>query len=625
VLPGKIQSKRYGKRGMEEINSGRKRDMRKRNICFFRNDTLTGGETLKNRTVLFIFTGLSGLLLFGYFSWFGEGHFFVQEQKILFIYSGEYFLSFASKPGGVLEFAGAFLTQGYRSALYGALLLTSVFILFSVSCVKVAKLLIRGDKSVPPILALVPSFLLLLILVREDHYLYQFLGYLLMVVCFHVAVKSIEKGLFGIIPGSFPFLYYLTGSFSFLFVMMIMTYSLSFLKRRQKFIHPLLLVVSVTCTFFIFREIIFLQPTKVLLSYPLVYFKFPDILPAGYMVVFPFFIKAGMNLKREGKSTDGLALASLVLLFISVVFYLRLQYDPERRKELILEKVYIGQKWNDVIRIHEKYRSKNAAGQYFFNLALVEKDELCEKLFTCRQDYHGKSLTLPRTKENLSKVFYFYYAIGLINEAYHLAYESMVIHGYQAENLKMLVKTDLINGNHIIAERHINLLKKTLFYRKWAFRYEKMLYKPGAVLSDTELGTKTMLQPRFDFFVSTDDRNNLDMMLIANPDNTRAFECRMAWLLLDKEYKNVVYHVKQMKEMRYRRIPHHIEEALIIFENQKYEMPYLGGFKVSGATRNRYQSYLSDRRKTGAEDSKRAMLKMGPRWKDTLWYYFDYQ
>lgn len=596
--------------------------MKKKHIVFFRNCKLSEFTTSKNKTALFFFPGLSGMLLFVYFIWFGEGHFFVQENTILFIFSGEYFSSFACKPGGILEYAGAFLTQGYKSKLYGSLLLTTLFLLFSASFVWATKLM-TGEKRVHPIPVVVPSFLLLLILVREDYFLFQPLGYLLMVVCFQAAVKSGEKRLFGIVPACFPVLYYLTGSFSFLFVLMVVAYVLIFLKGRQRFLFPLIMGVTGVSTFLFFREILFLQPTEVLLGYPLKYSKLPDILPAGYMVVFPFIVKAGMNRNRDRKLPDRYDVASLVLLFVSAVFYTKLHYDPEHRKELILEKFFICQKWDEVIRYHEQHRSEYAAGQYFFNLALVEKDELCERMFTCRQDYHGKLLTLPRTKENLNKTFHFYYAIGMINEAYHQAYESMVIHGYQAENLKMLVKTNLINGNHVIAERNIKILKKTLFYRKWAFRYEKMLNSQHAVLSDAELGRKAALRPRFDFFVSPDDRDNLDRMLIANPDNAKAFECKMAWLLLDKDYKNVVYLLKRMKGMRYQRIPRHIEEALMIFENQKYELPYLGGFIVSRDTRTRYQSYLANRVKSGAVDGGKAMRVSGPQWEDTFWYYFD--
>ena len=576
---------------------------------------------MKNSTVLFYFAGLFGLLLFGYFISFGEGHFFVQEKKTLFIFSGEYFSSFACKPGGMLEYAGAFLTQGYQSVLYGSFLLAALFLLFFASSFSAAKLL-TGKKNVPPVPVLLSLFLFLVILVREDQLLCNSLGFLLVVVCFRLLITLIEKRLPGIILICFPFLFYLSGSFSFLFVIMIVAFSMFSLKGKQRFLYPILLFMSVVCTFFIFREIIFLQPTELLLGYPLTFSKFPEILLTGYMMIFPVILKAGLKRKEERKSSGALTIVILILLFACAVLYLRMQYDPERRKELILEKLYIDQKWDEVIRIHEKYHSENAAGQYFFNLALLEKDELCNRMFTCRQDYHGELLSLPRTKENLNKAFHFYYAIGMINEAYHLAYESMVIYGYQAENLKMLVKTDLINGNYAIAERHINILKKTLLYRKWAFRYEKMLYNPSIVLSDVDLGRKVKLRPHFDFFLSPDDRDNLDMLLIANPDNTKAFECRMAWFLLDKEYKNVVYYVKRLSEMGYQKIPRHIEEALMIFENQKYELPYLGGFIVSEDTRSRYKLYLSDRVKNGAVDKEKFIQVSAPQWDDTFWYYF---
>lgn len=595
--------------------------MKKRYFSFLRKVSLPEDKTGKNRSILFYFSGLSALLVFVYFFRFGDGLFFVQDQKVLFIYSAEYLRSFACKPGGMLEYAGIFLTQGYRSVLYGSLLLTSLFLLFSASFFRAA-IRLSGTNNVQPFTVLVPSFLLLLILVREDQFLYQPLGYWLTLVCFYAAIKSAGKGLYGVIPVCFPVLFYLTGSFSFLFVLMIAAFSILFLKGRQRFLCPFILVATGVCTFFIFREIIFLQPTKSLLGYPLSYSKFPEILLTGFMVVFPVILKAGMNRKQKCKSSDGLTVVTLVLLMAFTVLYLGIQYNPERRKELILENLFVGQKWDEVIRYHQKYRSENAAGQYFFNLALLEKDELCERMFTSRQDFHGKSLSLSRTRENLNKAFHFYYAIGLINEAYHLACESMVINGYQAGNLKMLIKTDLINGNHANAERHIGILEKTLFYRGWASQYEKMLFKPGEVLSDAELGRKAMLRPRFDFFVTPDDRDNLDLMLIANPDNKKVFECRMAWLLLEKDYKTVVYHVKRMKDMGYQRIPSHIEEAVMIFENKKYDMPYLGGFRIGED--NRYPSFLSDLRKAGAEDRQTIEKEMRPRWKDTYWYYHEF-
>ena len=51
----------------------------------------------------------------------------------------------------------------------------------------------------------------------------------------------------------------------------------------------------------------------------------------------------------------------------------------------------------------------------------------------------------------------------------------MVMKGQSPEGLKMLIKTDLINGNYKVASAYISILKRTLFYRKDAKRFEKLL------------------------------------------------------------------------------------------------------------------------------------------------------
>ena len=70
-------------------------------------------------SLLFIISAL-------YFLIFGKHVFFYQENQALFIYSGDYFRQFASKPGGLLEYAGNFLTQCYHSNISGCFILSSI-------------------------------------------------------------------------------------------------------------------------------------------------------------------------------------------------------------------------------------------------------------------------------------------------------------------------------------------------------------------------------------------------------------------------------------------------------------------------------------------------------------------
>jgi len=568
--------------------------------------------------------GLLFLISFFYFLWLGNGIFFLQEKKSLFIFSVEYLQKFLVKPGGLLEYAGNFLTQGYFSNTYGSLVNSLFLLLFYALFIRINRLL-SEDNSFSLVIVLMPSCQLLLMQIHEDHFIHYTIGYLLTAFCFLTLISETKR--LYLIPVLFSLLFYLTGTFAFLFSLIFISYCLAFKKGIQRYLLPVILLITAFVTYVVFEEVLFLQPPDRLLSYPLNIFDFTtqnrgELILWGYMILFPLIVKINAKIKtNEGFSL--LPKLSLLILFFLTLFILGIRYDPERKNDLQIEEYFIEQNWDAVIEQHEKIPSKNFIGQYYYNLSLTWKGQLCDRMFFGNQDYGIKSLTLPRNRDNLGRSSYFYYATGMINEAHHLAYESMVIDGYCPENLKMLIRTDIINGNYKSAERFINILKKTLHYRKWTEKFEKMLFKPEIVYSDPELCDKIKLQPGKDFFIRPDDKENIDFLLVANPDNKKAFEYKMAFLLLEKDYKAVMYQVKKMKDMKYTRIPRHIEESMMVFIDHKYELPYLGDFKVSFECEDRFSQFLKDLRINNTEHKTEMEKYLKTKWGNTFWYYLE--
>ena len=589
---------------------------------------LTNGQS-KARVTLYISLGLLFLISISYFSRFGNSLFFYQENSSLFIFSGEYLHKFLVIPGGLLEYIGNFLTQGYYSTIYGSLVVSLFLLLFSAIFIRIYKLL-STDKPVWVLLMLVPSCLLLLMQMRYDHSIHHTLGYLLLTCYSLVSIFFGTKRLNVPIPALFPLFFYFTGSFALVFPVIYLVYCMVYKKGTSKYLLPGILIIVAIFTFIVFERFLFLQPPGRLLRYPLPLFDLTslctsDIILCGYLVLFPLIVKVTEFIKFNEKFSLFLSqLSSFIALSVTLLL-LKIIYDPEFTKDIQIEKLFGEQNWDKLIMQNEKVPSKNIIGQYYNNLALTEKGQLCDRMFFSRQDFGEKSLLLPRGPEHINRSLYFYYTVGFINEAHHLAYESMVIHGYRPENLKMLVKTEIINGNYKSAERYLNILEKTLHYRKWAERYEKMLHKPAIILSDPELGEKMKLQPGKDFFISQNDAINIDLMLMSNPDNKKAFEYKLAWLLLEKDYKAVVYQVKKMKDMNYSYIPRHIEEAIMLYINRKHELPYLGDFTVSRETEDRFNHFLTalqlNNNKHGTESEK----LMKTLWGKTFWYYFEFE
>jgi hypothetical protein len=199
----------------------------------------------------------------------------------------------------------------------------------------------------------------------------------------------------------------------------------------------------------------------------------------------------------------------------------------------------------------------------------------------------------------------------------------MVVQGYMPENIKLLIKTDLINGHYKIAEKYINILKKTLHYRSWVKKYETMLYHPELIQSDPELGEKIKLQPKTDFPIRIKSQQaNVILLLQSNPENRKAFEYKLAWFLLEKNIDGIINEIKNMKGMGYTRIPRHIEEAALFSNANIGPLPDLGGLKIEPEAVERYSQYESslmfiDKNKSPGSPE----LKKSHRF--TYWYYLD--
>lgn len=587
---------------------------------------------LKGKTTEKFIVYLSFTLLFiisaSYFYWIGNGIFFYQENRLLFIFSVEYLQKFILKPGGLLEYSGNFLTQGYFSRAYGSLIISSLLILLCYLFLRINRRL-SANKSFTLFLILLPSCLLLLLQKRYDHLMHFNLGYLLVALWFLFSLILKGKRVLIFILVSFPLFFYLVGSFVLIYLGMYIIYCLVFEKGFLRYLIPVVLLAVALITFILFKQVIFLQPVDHLLHYPLPVIDFKNLpvylyLLCGYIVLFPFLIKLFTSITIKQRFAETIPIVSVLAIFPLTILLLSKHNDPDIANLFKTEKAVFKQDWNAIIKQHQSTPSTNLIGQYYYNLALSENGQLCDKLFLGHQDFGAKSLTLQRENELINRAVYFYYTIGLISEAHHLAYESMVNFGYRPENIKLLIKTELINGNYRNAEQYINVLKKTLHYKRWAEKYEKMILNPALINTDPELAEKIRFLPKKDFFVRPNDMQNIELILMASPDNKRAFEYKMARLLFEKDINTVVDEVRKMKERGYTHIPRHIEEAIVTFISLYNEFPELGGLSLNPETEARFIRYRTFYKLYGGNKS-RIEKEIKKEERNTYWYYYQFK
>jgi hypothetical protein len=566
------------------------------------------------------------LVSFIYLMWFGNGSFFFQENNSLFIYSVDYFRKFLSRPGGLIAYAGNLLTQGYFSALYGSLLNSALLIIL---CLAVKAVLKRFSYkgSFALVWILLPSLLIMIFQSQHEYSLIQTLGFLTATLLFLIATHADNKAAGLVFPVLFPLFYFLTGACALVAAGMYITYSCRYGRGRTRYGYPLIVLAVAVLTVFLFYEIILLQPLKILLRYPLILYANSRINPS--LIILSVILMAYPLITGTSKPVASdrymglMGAGSAVLLFAAATGLLIIRHNNAIERIFRVEKMVYRQDWGSVISHFEKDPSDNIIEQFYYNLALSEKGLLCERMFFGHQSAGPMSLSLAGNRDQAFRSVYYYYGIGLINEAHHLAFELMVQHGYTPENLKMLIKTELINNNFRVAERYLDVLGKTLHYRQWAQHYCKMLYRPELVDADPELGEKIRLMPREDFFILGDDAKNIDLFLDSNPYNRKAFEYKVARLLLEKDILAVAEEVKKMKAMGYRSIPRHMDEAVVALRNYSGQSPDLAGLSSKQDTEERFVRYQRDISMYGGNRPLMERSLAGNE-KNTFWYYLQF-
>ncbi len=566
------------------------------------------------------------VLSFGYLQWYGSGVFFHQESKSMFIFSLDYLSKYLSRPGGLLVYAGNFLTQGYFSTLSGSLVNSILFIILFLVLKSVVKQFSQKSSTGLFLILLLP-LVLIVCQANYNYYIFHTMGFLSVALWFRISVAAKSKTLRIILLILFPLFYYITGTFALVFAGMYILYCSLTENGNEKYLFPLIHLAVSLLSVVLFYKLIFLQPVKTMLGYPFVFndysrFTIPLLIAAGLIILYPLLIKLSGDLRL--KISEGYIVAgSIFILFPAIVLILVWQYNPVLEGIMKTEKMFIDGQTDKVISHFERYPSNSIIELFYYNLALSRKGQLCDRMFSGRQSNGPMSLSFEGNRDQASRTMYYYYNLGLVNEARHLAFEQFVQNGYTPGNIKMLIRTELINSNFKVAERYLNVLKKTWKYRSWAEKHEKYLFNPELVKADPEFGEIIKIMPENDFFILTSETMNIDLLIKSNPLNRKAFEYKMARLLLEKDLIEVSEQVKHMKGIGYSVIPKHIDEAIVAYRIFAEKTTDTGGLVSDNKTLQRFIAY-SDIVKRYGGDKLQIEKNMKRSEKNTFWYYLQF-
>ena len=330
--------------------------------------------------------------------------------------------------------------------------------------------------------------------------------------------------------------------------------------------------------------------------------------------------------------TAPLAVPLAVLLLIVLADLLA--FDSTKRFLLEVECASGQERWDDVLLWAkaiplEDARAYDPQTIYCINRALFHKGQLLDRMFEYPQLLQTPTLTLiyadidttsRLTPRQCSEIFF---DLGRINESEQMAFEVLEQNGNRPEVLKRLACIFILKGKPKLARQFLLVLNRSLLHREWARQMLSELDSADGFTEVEGVAQKRAMMVRSD---SMGDANNTEKLLVgllnASPHNKMAFDYLMAHYLLNRQLDAIAAKLDRFAEYGYAELPRHVREAVAlrtVMRKGGKGTEDLTVRSVSPATWQRLSGFIEVERESH-DDVQAAFAALYPDYHDT--YFF---
>ena len=216
----------------------------------------------------------------------------------------------------------------------------------------------------------------------------------------------------------------------------------------------------------------------------------------------------------------------------------------------------------------------------------------------------------------------FYYLEGKVNYAYRWCMEDMVEYGRRPDYLCYMVKCALINGEWKLADKYLDALDHTLWYKDFATKYRTYVTDHSLVSKDKEMATIKPLLRYND--VLDGDGGMIELFIL----NSYAYSTGGSREIVERALMNSLI-IKNLDNFWYRfmallpgwngQIPVHFQEAALMVAQLQGGVD-TSKLPIDNAIRERFAQLVEKSGQNGDNASNAYLLK--PEFGDTYWYYY---
>lgn len=561
---------------------------------------------------------------------------FMAQDRNLYVGTNAFLSEMLDKPGGLLAYAGAYLTQLFYNPTIGASLLIAIWCIIYGCTIKAFRL---GCKwaflAVIPIACLLTSVVDLgywiYYLKQPGYYFRESLGFLCVMICVYgisllnkkTTIQSIS------IVALTAVAYYAIGWYSLLmpaYIVMQKVFSEG-PDKKSKIITAAISIISIGLIPLIAYNYSY---TEIRLEdawnsgFPLFkadatedyYREYPFMVLAVAPLFFPIITWATKKLELKG----GVAFAYLIVYALVALYGVpyvcnALNFeDYNYRAEMRMYRATDENDWDKVLEEASSYETTPTREMVILNhIALMNKGTLGSQLF--RYNNFGEApkvdtvgITERRVLNSLGKLEtaldekgnaiidtlmlrvhmvqtagpIIYYNHAKTNFASRWCIENAVEYGYSISIMKILAKCAIVNGEWDVARKYLKNLQKTMYYKDWADNYMKLVDNPKLIEEYHEFDYVRELYNHMGT-VLDGDNGLCEMYLLnyfantMNKDSKQLQELTLAYSMIQKDIQLFWPRFFLYAQLhRGEKMPVHYQEAAYLYGNLEHQVDISG-------------------------------------------------
>ena len=493
-----------------------------------------------------------------------------QEQNQLWLTTGDFFLQRMAVPGGMADYVSEFLVQFYYVPWLGALLIGVVYAAMQWLMWMTVR---RWDKTAFPI-----TFLLPLLMLWHQGDIDTLLSLPVAIVMALGATVAMSKyGRHGYLLDivSVPVFYWAAGPAAVIYV------AIRGLQYGWKlFIEDtVLFAISIMAAYWV---VDYQWPLSMMVG-GINYYRIPLMAPVMQYVVLLSPIAIALATRfNPWKKDDAfnrtrrylhLALKVSSLAIVGI-FAINKGFDPFVYEILWQDSMVRQERWHDIIKRAERHQADIAMSSNCVNLALGMTGQLAERMFTFKQS-GTDALLLQMVRDNMSDLptAEAFWRLGMVNSAkrYMTDIQQSILNARQSGRCtKRIAECHIVNGDYKAAEKRLNILKNTIFYKSWAEDAETYLYNDAKVNSHETWGKLRRYRYKDSFLYSYPEKHKmLGLLFQQNTDNRLALSYFMGQLLLNGEFNSFMGYMQWVQQYGgYSQMPYGYADAYQAIQQQ---------------------------------------------------------